>query len=230
MINLISATSLSEIKDLKIQGQLFDNKNNLGNDDLNLLSFNLELAIKKINTIENLNQNPEALETKCFYLANIIKIEFLKKENNMNLQRLEEFTFESIKISSNLNNCKNKPWYKELLKLAEKVEEKIKNQSPAPPIENIDDIDEKFSRLLNKGNEELLRYILQNYPYKNYQFTEESIEEYKKSKRKFLLKLRKQYDFNPKNSRISININHIAVDNKILEYINKMIDNIENKY
>ena len=26
------------------------------------------------------------------------------------------------------------------------------------------------------------------------------------------------------------NINHIAVDNKILEYINKMIDNIENKY
>ena len=232
MINLISATSLSEIKDLKMQGQLFDNKNNLGNDDLNLLSFNLELAIKKINTIENLNQNPEALETKCFYLANIIKIEFLKKENNMNLQRLEEFSFESIKISSNLNNCKNKPWYKELLKLAKKVEEKIKNQSPAPPIENIDDIDEKFSRLLNKGNEELLRYILQNYPYNNYQFTEQSIEDYKRSKRKFLINLKKRYEANIYATNISINIKNLnaynpAINNKIIEYINKMIDEIE---
>ena len=150
----------------------------------------------------------------------------------MNLQRLEEFTFESIKISSNLNNCKNKSWYKELLKLAKKVEEKIKNQSPAPPIENIDDIDEKFSRLLNKGNEELLRYILQNYPYNNYQFTEQSIEDYKRSKRKFLINLKKRYEANIYATNISINIKNLnaynpAINNKIIEYINKIIDEIE---
>ena len=230
MINLISAISLSDIENLKIQGKLFDNAQKLENDDLNLLSYNLELAIKKINTIENLNQNQQALETKSFYLANIIKIEFLKKENKMNLERLEQFTLESLSIASNLNNCKNKPWYKELVKLAQEVETKIKNQSPAPPIENINDIEEKFMNLFNKGNEELLRYILQNYPYNNYQFTEQSIEDYKRSKRKFLINLKKRYEANIYATNISININHIAVDNKILEYINKMIDNIENKY
>ena len=232
MINLISAISLSEIENLKIQGKLFDNAQKLENDDLNLLSYNLELAIKKINTIENLNQNQQALETKSFYLANIIKIEFLKKENKMNLERLEQFTSESLSIASNLNNCKNKPWYKELVKLAQEVETKIKNQSPAPPIENINDIEEKFMNLFNKGNEELLRYILKNYPYDNYKFTEQSINEYKKDKKKFLLKLRKLYSFNMYASNASIPINNInnnnpLVNNKILEFINKMLNNID---
>ena len=232
MINLISAISLSDIENLKIQGKLFDNAQKLENDDLNLLSYNLELAIKKINTIENLNQNQQALETKSFYLANIIKIEFLKKENKMNLERLEQFTSESLSIASNLNNCKNKPWYKELVKLAQEVETKIKNQSPAPPIENINDIEEKFMNLFNKGNEELLRYILKNYPYDNYKFTEQSINEYKKDKKKFLLKLRKQYSINMYASNASIPINNInnnnpLVNNKILEFINKMLNNID---
>ena len=232
MINLISAISLSDIENLKIQGKLFDNAQKLENDDLNLLSYNLELAIKKINTIENLNQNQQALETKSFYLANIIKIEFLKKENKMNLERLEQFTSESLSIASNLNNCKNKPWYKELVKLAQEVETKIKNQSPAPPIENINDIEEKFMNLFNKGNEELLRYILKNYPYDNYKFTEQSINEYKKDKKKFLLKLRKLYSFNMHPSNASIPINNInknnpLVNNKILEFINKMLNNID---
>ena len=60
------------------------------------------------------------------------------------------------------------------------METTIKNQSPAPPIQNINDIEVKFMNLFNKGNEELLRYILKNYPYDNYKFTEQSINEYKK--------------------------------------------------
>ena len=150
----------------------------------------------------------------------------------MNLERLEQFTSESLSIASNLNNCKNKPWYKELVKLAQEVETKIKNQSPAPPIENINDIEEKFMNLFNKGNEELLRYILKNYPYDNYKFTEQSINEYKKDKKKFLLKLRKQYSINMYASNASIPINNInnnnpLVNNKILEFINKMLNNID---
>ena len=42
------------------------------------------------------------------------------------------------------------------------------------------------------GNEELLRYILKNYPYTGYTFTEESIEEYKKNKKSFLNNLRRK--------------------------------------
>ena len=164
-IKLISVvTSLSEIEDLKMQGKLFNNENKLENDDLSLLSFNLELSIKKINSINQLNQNPQALETKSFYLANIVKIAFIKNEKNMNLDHLYGLALESISIAKKLNLI-NKPWFKEINNLKTQIENKMANAQPAPHVENINDIDKKFSELLNKGNEELLKHILKNYPY-----------------------------------------------------------------
>ena len=217
--------SLSEIENLKSKGVLFNNEPQLEKDDLNLLSFNLELSIKKINSIENLNENEDALETKSFYLANIVKIEFLKNEKNINLKHLEQYCSESISIASNLKkNCKTKPWFKEIVNLRKEIENKFKNLNPAPPIEDVDDINEKFMTLFNKGDEELLRYILKNYPYQGYKFSEESINEYKKNKRKFLLSLRKKYIV--VNYSTVIDMNNAKVNDKILEYINKIMESI----
>ena len=232
-LKYISAISLSIIDQLKSQGKLFNNENNLGKEDLNFLSFNLELALKKINSIENLNENEDALETKSFYLANIVKIEFLKKEKNSDIKRLEQYAFESISIANNLKkNCKDKPWYIEINEILKKMQ----NTPPAPPV-NIDifDLDQKFFNLLNKGNEELLRYILKNFPYNGYNFTEETIEEYKKDKNKrkqFLNNLRKKYNFKKcsVNSLSADNNNNLSeINDKILEYIDKMIANLNNE-
>ena len=237
-IKLISAISLSEIEDLKKQGKLFNNQNKLENDDLSLLSFNLDLAIKKLNTIENLNENQDALETKSFYLANIVKIEFLKNENNINLESIEQNAEESISIAKSLKkDCKNKPWFKEIVKLNDNIVKKRKNNAkPAPHIEmvDIDDIHEKFMTLLEQGDDVLLRYILQNYPYKGYTFNEKTIEEYKLDKEKFLNGLRKKYGviaymnthsvFSDIDNDINSQINDV-----ILEYIDKILEKIKNE-
>jgi len=229
-IKLISAvTSLSEIEDLKTQGKLFNNENKLENDDLSLLSFNLELSIKKINSINQLNQNPQALETKSFYLANIVKIAFIKNEKNMNLEHLYGLALESISIAKK-SNLINKPWFKEINNLKTQIENKMANAQPAPHVENINDIDKKFSELLNKGNEELLKHILKNYPYNGHVSIEQSIEQYKKNKKKFLMNLKKRYGLNNnfKESMLSLNYNrtHEQINNKIIEYIQKMNNNI----
>ena len=233
-IKLISAIYLTEIENLKTKKKLFNNESKLEKDDLSLLSYNLELAVKTINTIENLANNQEALETKSFYLANIVKIELLKKEKNMNLTRLEKHAQESIKIANNLKkNCKNDPWFKEIVKLNEEIANKKKNEKPAPPIQDldIDNIEETFMTILEqKGNEELLRYILKNFPYSGYVFTEKTIEEYKQNKRGFLNTLKRKYGAHDFDGYCSRNIEDENIfselNDKILEYINKMIDNI----
>ena len=219
-IKLLSAKSTNEIEKLKIQGKLFNNENKLEKDDLNFLLFNLNLTLKKINSIENLIENEEALETKSFYLANIVKIEIIKGEKNIDFKKLEQYALESISIAEKLkNNCKNKQWFKEIVELRNIILKKIRGYKPAPTAIKIDedDLDELFLTLLNRGNEELLRYILKNYPYEGYIFTEESIEEYKKNKINFLDDLFKKYS-------IDENVNLVEVKNTILEYINKMIE------
>ena len=233
-IKLISAIYLTEIENLKTKKKLFNNESKLEKDDLSLLSYNLELAVKTINTIENLANNQEALETKSFYLANIVKIELLKKEKNLNLTRLEKHAQESIKIANNLKKkCKNDPWFKEIVKLNEEIANKKKNEKPAPPIQDldIDNIEETFMTILEqKGNEELLRYILKNFPYSGYVFTEKTIDEYKQNKRGFLNTLKRKYGAHDFDGYYSRNIEDENIfselNDKILEYINKMIDNI----
>ena len=234
-IKLISAITLSEIENLKSTGKLFNNENNLQKDDLNLLSDNLEIAIKKINSIENLINNKEALETKAFYMANIVKIEFLKKPITMKLERMEQYISESIGIIDKLGNeYKNKPWCKEIVELRDEILNKFKDQNPAPPID-IDELDDKLSRLLNYGIDSLLEYILKNYPYEGYNFSKETIEKFqkldKKGKKDFLSKMRRKYDSNNFSHLIPVDINttdnSAEINDKIIEFIDKMEENLE---
>jgi hypothetical protein len=227
---IISTVSLFEIETLKSSGKLINK--DLPKDDLNILSDNLESALKIINSIDHLNENKEALETKAFYLANIVKIEFLKKENNINLEHLENYAQESISILETFGNeYKKKDWCKEIVRLKESIE-KMKNSNPAPPVLkiDIDELEEKFSTLLNQGDEVLLRYILENFPYNGYRFSEETIEEYKKNKMDFLNNLRRRYGFNDFKNYFKTSNNDILseVNDKIIEYIDKMIEVLEN--
>ena len=234
-IKLISALHLTEIKSSKEKGKLFNNESKLEKDDLSLLSYNLQQAVKTINNIPNLNNNEEALETKSFYLANIVKIEFLKKDKKINYERLGKTAQESISIANKLKkDCKKKDWYKEIVKLNQEIN-KIPNPKPAPPADSVlnidvDDLDEKFMTLLDQGNEVLLKYILQNHPCPGYEFSEELIENYRKDKKKFLIDMRKKYNFNDYKgyySRITDDQSNTSeVNDKILEYIDKMIDNL----
>ena len=43
-----------------------------------------------VNINNHLNENEDALETKCFYLGNIVKIEFLKNQEKMDLKHMEQ--------------------------------------------------------------------------------------------------------------------------------------------
>ena len=158
----------------------------------------------------------------------------------MNLENLLKLAEESINIADQLKNknVKNKLWYKEIVQIKNEIFNKLKSEHEAPTTVqkiDIDEIEEKFDDILNnKGNEELIKYILKNYPYKGPKINiEESLEEYKKNKKRFLNKLsnkytkdnfalpsmmmNKKYDFDNDNN----NLNDV-----IVEFINKMIDKI----
>ena len=69
---------------------------------------------------------------------------------------------------------------------------------------------------------------MNNYPYDGHKSTEESIEQYKKNKKKFLLGLRKRYGKKNifKESTLSLNKTNEQINNKIIECIGKMENNV----
>ena len=64
-IKLISADSISEIENTKMTGNLFSNNNGLDDDNLSLLTFNFYHSLYKLNAIEDLDFNKEALLSKA---------------------------------------------------------------------------------------------------------------------------------------------------------------------
>ena len=222
-IKVISAMSLVEIDKLKKEGKLFNNENKLDDENLSLLSYNLELAVKKIDEIENLSENKNALETKSFYLANIVKIAFLKNYRNVNLKVLEANATESISIAEKLKNCKNKPWFKEIVQLKKEIMEMMKPK----PDKNINEIRSKLSQAFYKGNENLIRHLLKYHPYdENMQTSSNIINEYESNKKKFLLKMRRQYENKNDNEYFSDKNESSPLKDAILEYVDRMIDNV----
>ena len=158
----------------------------------------------------------------------------------MNLENLLKLAEESINIADKLKNknVKNKLWYKEIVQIKNEIFNKLKSEHAAPTTVqkiDIDEIEEKFDDILNnKGNEELIKYILKNYPYKGPKINiEESLEEYKKNKKRFLNKLSNKYSKDNfalqtmmLNEKYDIDNDNNNLNDIIIEFINKMIDNI----
>ena len=164
-----------------------------------------------------MSENEDALEMKSFYLANKVKIAFLKKHPNINLKLVEENAKESIIIAEKLKNCNEKPWFKEIIQLNKEILKTL-NQKIKIDIRKI--LAEAFS----KGNENLIKYLLKNYPYDKKEFSEDMIDEYKQNKKGFLFKIYKKYEEYFSDKEYSSPLKDV-----ILEYINKMItlDNIK---
>ena len=220
-IKLISADSISEIENTKMTGNLFSNNNGLDDDNLSLLSFNFYQSLSKLNAIEDLEDTNDALLSKAICLANIVKIELIKKISASSLQILIDLAEESIKIANKLGEiCTSQNWFKEINDIKVKLKEKMSVLPPPPPIDNFKiELENNYNNL---GNEDFLRFLLKKYPYDGCQFSENMIEEFKNNKRKFLKKLSVKYNKtgNPQDKTV-------AEKNQIIDlYINNMINGL----
>lgn len=224
-IKIISADFISVIENTKLTGNLFSNNNNLDDDNLNLFILNLKESLKILDSIEDLNENIEALESKSICLANIVQIQFqLKAKDNIkykDLQEMYNYSKQSIDIANNLGqNCKNKNWYNEINNLNIKIKDKLENSS-APPIFDIKKFDDEL-RNLSLNDEEFLKHILTKCPFEGCEFSENMLEEYQKDKENFLKMLLLKY----KKSGNEEN-NMINEKNKIIvKYLNNILNNL----
>ena len=224
-IKIISADFISVIENTKLTGNLFSNNNNLDDDHLNLFILNLKESLKILDSIEDLNENIEALESKSICLANIVQIQFqLKAKDNIkykDLQEMYNYSKQSIDIANNLGqNCKTKNWYNEINNLNIKIKDKLENSS-APPIFDIKKFDDEL-RNLSLNDEEFLKHILTKCPFEGCKFSENMLEEYQKDKENFLKMLLLKY----KKSGNEEN-NMINEKNKIIvKYLNNILNNL----
>jgi hypothetical protein len=224
-IKIISADFISVIENTKLTGNLFSNNNNLDDDHLNLFILNLKESLKILDSIEDLNENIEALESKSICLANIVQIQFqLKAKDNIkykDLQEMYNYSKQSIDIANNLGqNCKTKNWYNEINNLNIKIKDKLENSS-APPIFDIKKFDDEL-RNLSLNDEEFLKHILTKCPFEGCEFSENMLEEYQKDKENFLKMLLNKY----KKSGNEEN-NMINEKNKIIvKYLNNILNNL----
>ena len=225
-IKIISADSLLEIENTKNTGKLFSNEKNMDDENLSLLSFNLNQTLKDLNDIDNLNENKEALETKSICLATIVKIEFLKKNKNINIQNMLEKAIESISIVEILEEeFKKKEWYKEIVKLQEELK-KMSDLIPAPSIEDIQQLQQEFKTVYQNGKDEFVKHLLAKHPYEGCNI-DKDLENYNKNKKFFLIQLQKKY----KTRNTIINTETNGVKNKndvIIEFINNCLNDIGN--
>ena len=230
---IISAKYSNEIKYTKQSGKLFSNDDQLDNENLALISSNLFKSLKDFENIDELGNNKEKLELGSICYANLVKVEFLKEKNHLNYRKLLNYANKSIKLAENLGeNQLNSEWYREIVKLKDELEKKIAEMS-VQQNNNLERIRQKFQSIFD--SEELVKYLLRNYPCEGYQYSEEKMKEFKQKEKIFLKKLNNAYkkatkfviDFNEDEKNINDNFNEIK--QIILEFINNMINRQQNQ-
>ncbi len=198
-----------------------------------LISSNLFKSLKDFENIDELGNNKEKLELGSICYANLVKVEFLKEKNHLNYRKLLNYANKSIKLAENLGeNQLNSEWYREIVKLKDELEKKIAEMS-VQQNNNLERIRQKFQSIFD--SEELVKYLLRNYPCEGYQYSEEKMKEFKQKEKIFLKKLNNAYkkatkfviDFNEDEKNINDNFNEIK--QIILEFINNMINRQQNQ-
>ena len=236
-IQIISTEFFDGIENTKKSGNLYSG--DLDYDNLCLLSFNFSQALKKIDSIQNLNKNKEALETKCICLANIVKIEFLMKKRRISLEKLKSKADQCIDIVDNKlsknKKYEKKNWYNEIVEIRNSIQSQINSM---PKIENInnnnnnnnEDLDIIFNEKYMCGDEEFLTFLFTNYPYKEFDRNMNFMDEYNKNKKLYLKKLiskYQNYDSNQNNTIDGTQNNNLSRKKEIiLKYINNMINRL----
>jgi len=226
-IKIISVNFESIIENTKLTGNLFSNNNNLDDDHLKLFILNLKESLDILDSINDLNENKEALESKAICLANIVQIQFqLKEKDNINHQKLKDmysYSKQSIDIAKKLGrDYINKNWYKEINNLITKIKDKMDNS--APPVIDLKKLDDEL-RDKSLNEEEFLKHILIKYPYEGCEFSENMLLEYQKNKCNFLKKLLLKYK---KGEYAGIGGNNMIHErNKIIiKYLNNLLNRL----
>ena len=216
------------------KGKLFENNENLDFENLSLMSNNLSESLNKLKDIDE-KDNKEILELGGISYANFVKIEFLKDKNRLDPKKLLEYANKSIKLAESLGKEEtSKEWYKEIVKLKKVLEKKIK-EIPEPEKKDFQRIKDKLEYHFGCGNEELVIYLLKNYPVQGNEYSENKMQDYNKNKNMFLKKLASGYKkadkFLKDSNEDEKNINENFDDIKpiILEYINNMMNRQKNQ-
>ena len=219
-----------ESENTKKTGKLFTN-DDLDYDNLCLLSFNFSQALKKIDSIKNLEKNKEALETKSICLANIVKIEYSMKKRRISLENLKLKADTCIDIVDNkLSKDKKyvkKNWYNQIIELRNKIQNEIESM---PKIENNNNDNDNLEMIFNEkflcGDEEFLTFLLTNYPYDGFDKNKNFLNEYKKNKKLYLKRLIGKY--RNYDNAISGTPNSDLSQKKeiILKYINNILNDL----
>ena len=241
-INKISADTFEEIENTKKSGQLFSNPNSLSEEDLFLLIFHFDQSLKNIETLENINNNKDALLTKSICLANMIKIEYiyLKKNDYNTLKKLNLLCKDCLSVVEQIEDiCKNQQWYNEIIDLYEKIKNDLKQKETLTKSqeENLikiqQDMRTEFDIQWGSSSLDLIRTILNNYPYNcfingnlsDFELWDVNNDEKNKT---FLMNLMNKYsvdetddgEYESKVKRAKYII--------IVEYLNKLVNQINN--
>jgi len=195
-IKIIYVQFYDEIYNTKISGKLFSNLS-LQPEKLNEKYKSLYECLEKLKSIKNLNNNNDLLELKSICLANIVKIKFsldVKKLNLDDLDKLINYSKESIEIFEKQGQTNMKNWYNEIVELKNNIEKERKKREEilASELEKMENI---FNEKKDKeGEEGFLKYLLENYPYEGYKAEKNIIEKFKENRDKTITLLRKKYN------------------------------------
>ena len=234
-IFFLSTNFLEGIEYTKVKGKLFSNDDKLDYENLSLMSENISKSLKEMENIKEIENNKKNLELGSIRYANLVKIELLKEKekNKLNLNKLLNYANKSIKMAENIEDDKrNSEWYTEIVNLKNGIENKL-SELKTNQINNSEKIREKFKNISENGNEELVKYLLKNYPCEGCQYSEEKMQEFRANEKIFLKKLKKDYNkatkflINSNEDENNINENFKDIKFIIQEYINNMINKIQ---
>ena len=228
-IIILSIGFINEIQNTIETGRLFSDSN-LDKDNLSLLSFNINQILKLINSIENLFKDKETLEKKSICLATIVKIEFSMKSRVMSLTNLLAHAQESIDIVDNKlgDEYEKKEWYNEIVDLRNQIQMKIIPTCGLTPPGGDEKIREDFEEKFLQGEEEFLKFLVENYPNDKFNKNYDFVGEYKKNKRKLLNNLMiayKKYENNFTSLNDQEKKNLSFKKEIILEYLGNLKNN-----
>ena len=187
------------------------------------------------------NSSDIQIEAKC--LSRIIYIIYIKLKNNKNVERLLTILQHCSQLLDSIDksNIEKENWYLDILKMKNQLNKELDSMKEKSDIELIEKnkkkYPQKYKDIENNFKEKpniFIKFILEKYPYKNYQKDEFNIDEEMKNRPgPFLCSLHQKHhpDNYPKNNETEKDIFCLMsfIDSKISQLINSLYPNKSEK-
>ena len=152
------------------------------------------------------------------------------KNRRLSLKNLLEHAKESIDIVDNKlgKEYEKKNWYNEIVDLRNQIQDQILKPTINDHLDE-EKIREEFEQKYLDGDEEFLKFLVEKYPYEQFNTNYDIIGEYRKNKKNLLRKLMSSYrNYNVNNTSLNLlgdDIDLTFLKEIILEYLG----NIKNR-